>query len=127
MRSPSPRHLLAAALVLTTIVGGCLSPTLPLPPPEAPRAIQQGANGTWTVAGDCVPGALVTVFVERTGIGTVVEDRDADGFYAAEVEGARCDVVRIWQDDGDESSASLQVVLQAVENGAPLDDSECVR
>ncbi len=123
-----PRRLAAAALVAAVLVpAGCLSPTLPLPPPEAPQAIRQNVDGTWTIVGDCSPGAFVTVFVERDGIGAVVEDRDADGRYAVSVNAERCDVIAIWQQDGEETSASNRSVVQEVENGLPRDSNECVR
>jgi hypothetical protein len=127
MRPSATRRLVAAAFAAGLLFPGCLSPTLPLPPPEAPQAIQQNADGTWTIVGECSPGAFVTVFVERAGLGAVIEDRDADGRYAVDIKAERCDVVAIWQQDGAETSASNRAIVQEVENGLPLDSSECVR
>jgi hypothetical protein len=122
------RSVLAAVVFALPVVGvGCLSPTLPLPPPEAPEAIRETSAGVWSVVGDCSPGAFVTVFVERAGVGAVVEDRDANGRYSVEVKADRCAVVSIWQTDGEETSAKQRAVLQPLENGQPIDAEECAR
>ncbi|MFT3770802.1 MAG: hypothetical protein QM820_35715 [Minicystis sp.] len=84
-----PVFVLAAALALPT--ASCLSPTLPLPPPEQPSTITAGVDGTWDVFGACHPGAMVTVFNEKTGLGVVFEDRALSGSYHVTIAGAECD------------------------------------
>jgi len=131
MRVPAPIVLFRAAtgaIVAAAFFGaGCLAPTLPLPPPESPDGMRPLGDGSWLVSGTCSPGALVTVLVERDGVGAVVEDRDANGRYAVAVDATRCDTVLIWQQDGDETSATQRVVLQEVANGTAVDPNECVR
>lgn len=51
-----------AALLLT----GCLSPTLPLPPPEKPVVTQPDAQGNIELSGDVDPGSIAEAFDLRT-------------------------------------------------------------
>jgi hypothetical protein len=117
----------AAGVLLAVVVTGCLSPTLPLPPPGAPDAVRGLDGGRWEILGQCSPGAVVTAMVERTGQGAIVEDREADGRYRVEVEADACDVVLLSQIDGEEGSAQTRVVLQHIESGAAVDTDECAR
>ncbi len=81
---------LALAAAFSLACASCLSPTLPLPPPET-ETIQEVSEGLWVVAGTCKEGAIVTVFNETQGQGTVVEDRDQIGRYSIEVHANACD------------------------------------
>ena len=119
------RTLLGAALALAP--GACLAPTLPLPPPDEPESVGAFGEGQWELRGSVSPGATVVGVVERTGRGAVVEDRDGDGRYVLIVEAQLCDVVDVWQQDGEETSASTRVVLQEIENGRAVDPDACVR
>jgi hypothetical protein len=120
-------HSLLGGVLLAGALGGCLAPTLPLPPPEEPDTVEPLADGGWAIRGAATPGAIVIGLVERTGEGTVVEDRNADGRYRLVVDAERCDVVTLWQVDGDETSAKTRVVLQEVQGGRALDPDACVR
>ena len=114
-----------AAVPLIVLVG-CVSPTLPLPPPDAPSARSFDMSlGEWTVAGTCLQGALVTVFNEETGQGAVVEDRDLDGRYEVRIKGQRCDTAWVQQAQGQEVSSPTTFVLQETENGLPVDPTAC--
>jgi len=119
------RALLGAALALAP--AACLAPTLPLPPPDEPESVQASGEGQWELRGSVSPGATVVGVVERTGRGAVVEDRDGDGRYVLIVEAQLCDVVDVWQQDGEETSASTRVVLQEIENGRAVDPDACLR
>jgi hypothetical protein len=79
--------LAAAAALLGT---SCLSPTLPLPPPDV-ESIQQAGPTTWTISGSCTPGAVVTVFDDNRKKGVVVEDSDRSGKFVVELEADACD------------------------------------
>lgn len=114
-----------AAVVATGIGGGCLSPTLPLPPPEAPLYMRSIGDGRWEIGGECSAGAVVTALVSSTGRGAVVEDRDADGTYSLVVTADRCELVDLWQTDGDETSARTRIVLYDTAEGT--DESVCAR
>jgi len=116
--------LLATAWV--AVLGGCLSPTLPLPPPEPPDTITpQATNGRWTISGSCLQGALVTVFNEDTGVGAVVEDRDRDGRYEVEIEAELCDFAWVEQTIGEDVSARTTFVVQDLTPSGPSDPSAC--
>jgi hypothetical protein len=52
----SRRLLLVAALVVTS---SCMSPTLPLPPPNRPNVEGPDATGNVTLSGSVIPGANV--------------------------------------------------------------------
>ncbi|MCC6555208.1 MAG: hypothetical protein IT372_19770 [Polyangiaceae bacterium] len=122
---------LAAALSVALIAGaGCLSPTLPLPPPDEPTTIRPSAQheGSWEISGDCYEGALVTVFNDRTRKGAVVEDSDRNGRYTVELEAALCDLILISQEvvteDGEiESSGTSSFVIQERSAGTDVTDA----
>lgn len=103
----------------------CLSPTLPLPPPDVPSDITAAAPGVWEVSGTCTTGAIVTVFNEQTGRGVVIEDRARIGRYTVDIEGAECDLAWVKEDIGDETSATASFVLAAKVNGDPSDPPQC--
>ncbi len=73
---------LAALAVFAIFVASCLSPTLPLPPPQV-ETVATTSDGQWQVSGSCLPGALITVFNTKTAHGVVVEDTANAGFYSA--------------------------------------------
>lgn len=130
LRRLRPQSLLALALVATLallalIAPGCLAPTLPLPPPEAPDLVEQSADDpkVWDVGGTATPGAIVTVVNTRTGRGAVAEDRANSGRYRVEIEAERCDVATIKQEvEGDESSLR-SFVITPTQGGKP--DPSC--
>lgn len=108
------------------VLAGCVSPTLPLPPPDAPFGFSvQTATGEWTVTGSCLKGALVTVFNEDTGEGAVIEDRDQDGQYEVRIQAQRCDSGWVQQTLGEDMSAPTPFVIQEMVNGLPVDPSAC--
>ncbi|HVY49625.1 MAG TPA: hypothetical protein VHB21_27215 [Minicystis sp.] len=114
------RRLVALALLgLTALAAGCLSPTLPLPPPEEPDEIRQSTPGNWVVAGTCSPGAIVTVFDNRTGMGVVVEDKARSGRYAVSLPAHRCDTGFITQEVGGEVSAETSFQVMEIQEGSP--------
>ncbi|APR78452.1 Hypothetical protein A7982_03799 [Minicystis rosea] len=121
-RSLFPVLALAAALSLSS----CLSPTLPLPPPEQPTTINAGTTpGTWEVFGNCNAGALVTVFNERTGEGVVVEDRALTGVYHVTIEGTECDLAWVKEDVESGETMRTSFVLAARKPGDPTDNPAC--
>ncbi len=103
----------------------CLSPTLPLPPPEEPDGIHAAADGTWELRGSCLEGAEVVVLNESTGRGEIYIDLNLSGRYAVVLEGEPCDVAIISQSRGEEQSGETRVVLQEVEAGLVVDPDAC--
>ena len=114
-----------AVAALVAAAGACLSPTLPLPPPEEPSLVGESAAGIWQVAGSCLEGAQVLVLNESTGRGAVYVDRASAGHYTVEIEGTACDVVVVSQTLGDESSGGTRFVLQKTQDGLPVDPTAC--
>ncbi len=114
------------AAVSFLVLAGCVSPTLPLPPPGAPDGLSvETATGEWTVTGTCLQGALVTVFNEETGEGSVIEDRDLDGRYAVRIKAQRCDTGWVQQAIGQDVSAPTPFVIVERVNGLPVDPQAC--
>src|SRR4051794_21278374 len=79
---PRPRRMLPLRLRLGLVAllalagsASCLSPTLPLPPPDVDSVHASDTPGTWTITGTCEPGALVLVKDTATGLAFGVEDR----------------------------------------------------
>ena len=131
-RRPRPRlvhaGLTRAGLALgafLSALAGCLSPTLPLPPPEEPGTITENTDGTWQVAGSCIEGAQVVLLNEARGRGVVLVDQDATGHYSIAVAGDACDVIVLTQSLGDEASGETRFALRAVESGAAVDPAAC--
>jgi hypothetical protein len=109
-----------AASVLVTAFAACLSPTLPLPPPEAPESIRASTEeGIWEVRGDCTPGALVLVENHATGLISGIEDRDQDGRYLIRVAADRCDTAAVLEVIEDNTSAGTVFVVEPTTAGVP--------
>lgn len=118
----------AVALVALAALGmpSCLSPTLPLPPPDAPSTISAGTTpDTWEVFGDCTAGAIVTVFNENTGKGVVVEDRAQAGVYHVTIEGTQCDLAWVREQRSDGDTPPTTFVLAPHMPGDPTDNPLC--
>jgi hypothetical protein len=113
-----PRSVLLKALALLVtgltalLFSACLSPTLPLPPPDVNSMHPAQSAGYWTVSGTCNTGAIVTVFNERTGRGAVVEDRENIGFFSVVIEANPCDFAWAKQEDGQETSGRTTFAIQ---------------
>jgi len=116
--------LVAALAALATTAAACLSPTLPLPPPE-PESVASVSGGQWQISGNCIPGAEVIVLDVKSGVGVVVEDLQHTGVFSVKLTGSACDPVSITQDSGGADSAEASVLLQPYQNGFPVDPSAC--
>ncbi|KYF47794.1 hypothetical protein BE04_41620 [Sorangium cellulosum] len=109
---------LAFALAISLLAGAaCLSPTLPLPPPEPADTMRPSADGegVWQISGNCAPGARVSVFNERTQRGVIEDDTDRNGRYNLEIEAKLCDLLLVWQElegNGGEESAAQSFVVE---------------
>jgi hypothetical protein len=115
-RRPFLLILVASASIVAS--GACLAPTLPLPPPEEPLSIQPaGADGQWTIQGNCTQGALVLLTNERTGAIVGFEDRALDGRYAVEMTAEACDPATVFELVGDDVSTATPFLIREVLNG----------
>lgn len=126
MRWRLPLPVLVVVTAITLATSSCLSPTLPLPPPEQPDNIQPGTTaGTWQVSGICHAGAIITVFNEKTGRGVVVEDRTQSGTYTVILGGAKCDAAWVRELFMQQDSAPAVFTLAARKPGDPTDNPIC--
>jgi hypothetical protein len=123
------RRLVIALAILAafaTTAPSCLSPTLPLPPPDHPDDILQDGTGLWQISGHCTIGALVSVFDTTTHRGVQVQDFTNQGIYHVAIAGNACDLIRVeeTETDGSETEPTL-FVLEAYGNGGPVDPTSC--
>jgi hypothetical protein len=115
-----------AVAVLSVAPVACLSPTLPLPPPDIATIAQTSQADQWEISGDCTAGAIVTVLDQKTGLGAVYEDLPQTGFFSVVIEGTQCDVVEVWEEDANQDqSPTATYVLQATANGDPVNPTLC--
>ena len=111
-------------------MSSCLSPTLPLPPPDPPSMISQDATtGAWEVSGNCLPGATVSVVNNATGLGMIFEDRRGLGVYAVELAGTLCDSASVSQtlyvDGAYETGGPTNFELAPRTDATPTDNPVC--
>ena len=116
MGSKSSRRniFLAFAASLGVLVAGCLSPTLPLPPPENPAIGKVDSDGYVTLTGDegsAQAGALVYAFNRETNDGDF-KAATQNGAYKLRVRARVGDQVAVWQADGQETSTSIYVKVR---------------
>ena len=113
-------------LVVLLALAGCVSPTLPLPPPAEPDDMQPSADeGVWEITGGCTPGSIVTVFNTANGLGSVDECRGNESRYFVALQGTRCDVAWVVEQIGDDRSPETRFVLQETSEGRPVDPNAC--
>lgn len=130
MLSPRPmrrRPLLVLALAAAFSLAGasCLSPTLPVPPPEI-DSITQTADGLWTIGGSCEKGAIVTVFNETQAQGVVVEDKDLTGHFVVKLSANHCDTGWTSAQMGNTVSTASTFVVEAKSPNDMSAPSTCV-
>ena len=104
-----------------TATAACVSPTLPLPPPDAPDSIGLSTEaGMWDIRGSSTPGAVVLIKNLSTGRIYGSEDRDSDGRYFVQVQAEECDAAEVWELIGDHISDSSFFVIEPIANSSPL-------
>jgi hypothetical protein len=127
MRWRLPLPVLVVVTAVTLATSSCLSPTLPLPPPEQPDSIRAGTEpGTWVVSGTCTAGATVLVINEVTGQGVITEDRTQSGNYSVILAGKQCDEASVRESfpDGQEAGPTT-FTLAKQQPGDPIDNPLC--
>ncbi|MFO0642835.1 MAG: hypothetical protein U0183_26640 [Polyangiaceae bacterium] len=112
------RLLLASSAVAVLGVAGCVSPTLPLPPPELPAVSQGTAPGRYVLSG-AKGAALADAFViainesarlprDQRVAGT---QADPDGSYRIELYASPGDRIDLTQERGNERSPPVSVQI----------------
>lgn len=100
----SRRMLLAAGLAL--LVGGCLAPTLPLPPPSKPTVAGPDTDGNVELTGNVQPNAEVYVrnYASTDIYGQIT---GADGAYDITLPAQVGDQLELWYEIGKDQSPSI--------------------
>lgn len=110
------RRWIGRALVIV-FVAACTSPTLPLPPPALPTISSGLSPDTFHLASTkgAIPNSLIVCVNRNTAFtpgqrvsGTIA---DGDGTWELDVIGAFGDSLDVSQENGDERSAPVTVVL----------------
>jgi hypothetical protein len=82
-------------------LGGCISRTLPLPPPEVRSVTAPDSDGLVTVRGYALEGAAVGVMNDRTqeGVITATSDEKCESTcpWEAQLHAEIGDSLRVWQ------------------------------
>lgn len=110
---PAPRrsHLRALALAALLVLPGCLSPTLPLPPPNRPDVSPPDASGIATIVGRVPAGT--TAMAQNLNNGRLVGQVTADGTYVLKLPAAIGDQVAVWYREGLIDSGATQITVPA--------------
>jgi hypothetical protein len=108
--------LLGASLVLSA----CLSPTLPLPPPDRPDVTSPDASGMVRIRGVAVTKAEVIAWNRASDLlaGQVTTD---DASYDFTMRADVGDIIELWYVKGTEQSSSVSVKVP--EASAKLPDA----
>ena len=93
-------------------VAGCLSPTLPLPPPDRPDVTAPDDGGLVRLQGLAVPQAEVIAWNHRNDLiaGQVTGD---DARYDFTIKGDAGDLIELWYVQGSDESPSVRVTVPA--------------
>ena len=102
------RRLLLLLAVLC--VASCLSPTLPLPPPDRPDVTAPDSNGLVRLQGVAAPQAEVIAWNHANGLlaGQVTTD---DSRYDFTIKGEVNDFIELWYVQGTEESQTVRVIV----------------
>ena len=109
----------ACAVALCVALGSCLSPTLPVPPPDAPLALQEplarllGGAKTIQVDGtDAEKGAIVALWNEELQQGTIVKADDKGAYQSLLAVNVSCarpqNHIQLWQTDMEGKSSEVK-------------------
>ncbi len=89
---------------------GCLSPTLPLPPPDAPYPEGPDHQGYYRLTGT-VPAGPAEVMVLNYETDRIFGQNTADGAYEIFVAGSAGDGLALWYTSGGQKSSAVGFVI----------------
>jgi hypothetical protein len=104
------RWLIALAACVSCAVGGCLSPTLPLPPPSPPEVTETDTEGVYRVTGFVKPNARAEAWNLSSDLFWGQQTR-SDGAYDFLVEGQPGDPMVLFYVIGTDQSDTQDFVL----------------
>ncbi len=100
--------LAAAGLCLVS----CLSPTLPLPPPNRPDITAPDENGLVRLQGVAAPDAEVIAWNHNTNL-IAGQVTGSDSRYDFTMQAQANDFIELWYVQGSEESQSIRVIVPA--------------
>ena len=112
MRSLPRRLLLSVAGAL--MLGACLAPTLPLPPPSEPTVDGPDENGVTTLSGKVEGGAWVYA-INRGSDQGAFEIAGDDGLYSLTLITQAGDRIQMWYTVGAQTSDQLEFEIKGKE------------
>jgi hypothetical protein len=109
------RRLLLGGTALV-LLGGCLSPTLPMPPPLSPEITPPDASGIATVTGRVPAGT--TAYVHNIALGLVIGKRTGStGKYQIQILAREDDQLEIYYMEGLERSQAVVLLVPGPDVG----------
>jgi hypothetical protein len=120
------RRLAPLAALLASLAGSaCVSPTLPLPPPEPSDIRPASTPGTWIISGKSnEPHALIVIQDERTNQGVSVISSADTRAYSVEIEASPCDAAEVLElDENSHEIGRTPFVIEPTTNG--FGDGSC--
>jgi hypothetical protein len=104
----SRRRLFGVFAALAAV--GCLSPTLPMPPPEEPNMTAPDETGSVRLQGLVEAHAWVFAVNRETQLG-YLQGTGADGRYDLEVKASSGDTFLLWYEIGEERSQAVRFTI----------------
>jgi hypothetical protein len=128
----------ALTIALCSALGSCLSPTLPVPPPE-PLPLQEplaklvaGGTSIDIEGRDAVKGAIVALWNEELQAGTIVKADDTGAYRSLLAVDVSCkrpqNHIQLWQTDMDGKNSEVRTYRLPNSFGdvpLPPDDAGC--
>ena len=96
------------------LAASCLSPTLPLPPPDRPDVSSPDSGGSVRLQGIAVPRAEVIAWNHNNDL-IAGQVTGADSRYDFTIKGDAGDLIEVWYIQGSDESPSVSVTVPAAE------------
>lgn len=103
---------LVVAVVAALALGACLSPTLPLPPPDRPDVGTPDASGMVRIQGVATPQSQVVAWNHANNL-TAGQVLGSDPKYDFELRADVGDLIELWYVKGTDQSQSVVVTVPA--------------
>ena|SRR6478735_6055589 len=102
---------------LALLVGGCLSPTLPLPPPGDPTVASTDTAGLVRLTGAVEPDS--DVFAKNHSTGKISGQFTHSGLYDFTIEAQDRDAITLWYTQGNVESPPAEFVIKLAATPTP--------
>lgn len=105
------RWLCVVSVTAFVSLVGCLSPTLPLPPPNQPTVTGPNAEGFARLRGSAPAGSWVTAYNRNLGLGYIQDV--PKGAYDLEIRARVGDEIAVWYELSGEESLPVEFEIKA--------------